>query len=67
MEEIKYMTIYMDNSCEVHFAACETSGGETSRIILSPCGTEFLYRTFSSDNTLTSMYNLSLYIMVKLE
>lgn len=50
MDEIKYMAIYLDNSCEVHF-----NTEENSRIILSPCGTEFIYRVYDSHNTIQSM------------
>lgn len=46
MDDIKYMAIYLDNSCEVHFQ------NDSSRIILSPCGSEFIHRTYSSDNTI---------------
>jgi hypothetical protein len=48
MDEIKYMVIYMDNSCEVHFN--NTGDDESSRMILSPCGSEFVYRTYSDNN-----------------
>lgn len=51
MDEIKYMVIYMDNSCEVHF-----DSNENSKLILSPCGSEFVYRTFS-DNLIKSKSN----------
>lgn len=47
MDEIRYLVIYMDNSCEVHF-----NSNENSRIILSPCGSEFIYRTYGADNTI---------------
>ncbi len=46
MDDIKYMAIYLDNSCEVHFQ------NDSSRIILSPCGSEFIHRTYSEDNTI---------------
>ncbi|RNA07305.1 hypothetical protein BpHYR1_010904 [Brachionus plicatilis] len=52
MDEIKYMVIYLDNSCEAHFCQNET----ISRIIISPCGSEFLYSVFDSDNTIQSSY-----------
>ena len=48
MDEIKYMVIYMDNSCEVHFNC--TNDDESSRMIVSPCGSEFVYRTYSDNN-----------------
>jgi hypothetical protein len=49
MEEITYMVIYMDNSCEVHF-----NSSENSRILMSSCGSEFIYRTYAPDNTIQS-------------
>ena len=51
MNQIKNMIIYMDNSCEVHF---DTS--ENSRILMSPCGSEFIYRTYAPDNTIQSEF-----------
>lgn len=52
MDEIKYMVIYLDNSCEAHFMQNEVN----SRIIISPCGSEFLFSVFDSDNTIQSSY-----------
>lgn len=48
MDEIKYLVIYMDNSCEVHF-----DSNENAKLLLSSCGSEFVYRTFS-DNLIKS-------------
>ena len=64
MDEIKYMVIYMDNSCEVHFnSGLDTENGENSRIILSPCGSEFIFRTYSSDNTIKSIFDIQCIII----
>ncbi len=54
MDEIKYMVIYMDNSCEVHFN--NANDGESSRMIVSPCGSEFVYRTYSDNNIKSKLY-----------
>ena len=40
--EIKYMIIYMDNSCEASFESTDCA-----KLILSPCGSEFVYRTYA--------------------
>jgi hypothetical protein len=53
MDEIKSMVIYMDNSCEVIFASNEN-------LIMSPCGSEFIYRTFEPDGTIKSIQGLLL-------
>lgn len=37
------MTIYLDNSCEIHFH-------DSSKLTLSPCGTEFVYSTYLEDS-----------------
>ncbi len=50
MEDIKFMCIYMDNSCEVHFDSTENS-----KLILSPCGSEFVFRTYA-DNVIKSKF-----------
>ncbi|CAF0911632.1 unnamed protein product [Brachionus calyciflorus] len=49
MEVIKYMVIYLDNSCEVHFS-------DNCRILLSPCASEFIYRVYDTDNTIQSTF-----------
>jgi hypothetical protein len=53
MDEIKYMVIYMDNSCEVHF-----DSNENSKLLLSSCGSEFVYRTYA-DNLIKSIFFLN--------
>lgn len=47
MDAINYMAIYLDDSCEVHFL------NENSKLILSPCGTEFMFYNFN-DSMITS-------------
>ena len=42
----------MDNSCEVTFVSNEN-------LILSPCGSEFIYRTYENDNTVKSKFQLN--------
>ena len=44
MEQIKYMVVYVDNSCEVHF-----DSNENAKLLLSPCGSEFVYQTFAEN------------------
>ena len=39
------MAIYVDNSCEVHFT------NDNSKLILSPCGSEFIYLTYNDSMT----------------
>lgn len=61
MEEIKYMVVYVDNSCEIHF-----DSNENAKLLLSPCGSEFVYRTFAENvikNTLKyrTAYAISLF------
>jgi len=46
MEQINYMTIYVDNSCECHLI------NDNSKLILSPCGSEFMHFTY--DDSMTS-------------
>ena len=53
MEEIKSMVIYMDNSCEVQFMS-------NDHLIMSPCGSEFIYRTYETDNTIKSKQQTTL-------
>lgn len=48
MDEVKFMCIYMDNSCEVHYDSTDNP-----RLILSPCGSEFVFRTYT-DNVIKS-------------
>lgn len=51
-DEIKYLAIYLDNSCEVHFNSLENA-----KIFLSPCGSEFVYRIYDiHDNTIQSIF-----------
>lgn len=57
MEEIKFMCIYMDNSCEVHF-----DSADNSKLILSPCGSAFVYRTYD-DNVIKSRPAFSLTVL----
>lgn len=52
MDEIKYMVIYLDNSCEAHF----TNDNVNTRLIISPCGSEFLFSNFDTDNTIQSSF-----------
>ena len=47
MNEIKSLVIYMDNSCEVIFTSNEN-------MVMSPCGSEFIYRTYEADGTIKS-------------
>ncbi len=44
MEDIKFMCIYMDNSCEVHY-----NSNDNSKLIMSPCGSEFVFRTYEEN------------------
>lgn len=38
------MCVYMDNSCEVHY-----DSGDNSKLILSPCASEFVFRTYADN------------------
>ena len=55
MDKVKYMVIYMDNSCEVHFSPQSSLGdedpssSESAKLIISPCGSEFVYKTYSDN------------------
>jgi hypothetical protein len=42
MDLIKYFAIYLDNSCEIHFK-------NDTKLILSPCGAEFMYYSYNND------------------
>jgi len=48
MNEIKFMCIYMDNSCEVHY-----DSSDQAKLILSSCGSSFVFRTYA-DNVIKS-------------
>jgi hypothetical protein len=52
MDTINYMAIYLDDSCEVHFS------NENSKLILSPCGSEFMYSTYNDSMTSSMLYIL---------
>lgn len=45
-EEIKYLAIYLDNSCEAHFNSIDNA-----RLFLSPCGSEFVFRTYDPNTS----------------
>lgn len=47
MDDIKYLAIYLDNSCEVHFNTVENC-----KLFLSPCGSEFVYRTYDPNTSI---------------
>ena len=58
MDIIKYLAIYLDNSCEAHFS------NENSKLILSPCGSEFMYLTY--DDSMTSSMSLIIFLFLEL-
>lgn len=45
-EEIKFLAIYLDNSCEAHFNSIDNA-----KLFLSPCGSEFVFRTYDPNTS----------------
>lgn len=61
MDDIKYFAIYLDNSCEVHFNPNQNEN--MSKLFVSPCGSEFVYRTYDHQtNTIQSIHLFILYM-----
>lgn len=64
MDDIKYFSIYLDNSCEVHF-----NSPDNSKMFLSPCGSEFVYRTYDPSTGIiqsTSIHSIFEYFVYQI-